>query len=114
MTPPEQHPELHRHLGLTHAVALNISQIVGAGIFVTIPLILKELPGPYALLSWLGAGILMLFDGMIWAELAAALPSSGGSYVYLLETYGKERWGRLTAFLFVWQFLISGPLELAS
>jgi amino acid transporter len=34
--------------------------------------------------------------------------------VYLLESYGRERWGRLTSFLFIWQFLLSGPLEIAS
>src|SRR5438105_3151198 len=88
--------------------------IVGAGVFVTIPLMLKELPGPYALLGWLAAGGLMLVDGMIWSELGATMPGSGGSYLYLLECYGRERWGRLMAFLFIWQFLISGPLELAS
>jgi amino acid transporter len=93
---------------------LNVTMIVGAGVFITIPLMLQELPGPYALLGWVFAGVLMIFDGMIWSELGAALPGSGGSYVYLLESYGRERWGRLMAFLFIWQFLISGPLEVAT
>ena len=88
--------------------------IVGAGVFITIPLMLKVLPGPYALLGWLVAGALILVDGLIWSELGAAMPGSGGSYLYLLECYGRERWGRLMAFLFIWQFLVSGPLELAS
>jgi len=88
--------------------------IVGAGVFITIPFMLKELPGPYALLGWLAAGGLMLVDGLIWSELGAAMPGSGGSYLYLLECYGRNRWGRLMAFLFIWQFLISGPLEIAS
>jgi amino acid transporter len=88
--------------------------IVGAGVFVTIPLMLGKLPGPYALLGWLVAGALILVDGLIWSELGATLPGSGGSYLYLLECYGRERWGRLMAFLFIWQFLISGPLEIAS
>src|SRR5437660_10160868 len=88
--------------------------IFGAGVFITFPLRLKELPGPYALLGWLAAGGLMLVDGLIWSELGATLPGSGGSYLYLLECYGRQRWGRLTAFLFVWQFLVSGPLELGS
>src|SRR6516225_3127102 len=105
---------LQRHFGLVHATALNVTMIVGAGVFITIPLMLKELPGPYALLGWLAAGGLMLVDGMIWSELGATMPGSGGSYLYLLEGYGRERWGRLMAFLFIWQFLISGPLELAS
>src|SRR5579864_2355643 len=107
-------PRLQRHFGLWTATALNVTMVVGAGVFITIPLILKELPGPYALLGWLAAGALILVDSLIWSELGAAMPGSGGSYVYLLESYGRERWGRLTAFLFIWQFLLSGPLEIAS
>jgi len=105
---------LRRHFGLFQATALNVTMIVGAGVFVTIPLMLLKLPGPYALLGWLGAGALILIDGLIWSELGAALPGSGGSYVYLLECFGRQRWGRLMAFLFIWQFLLSGPLEIAS
>ena len=82
--------------------------------FATIPLILGVLPGPYALLAWLVAGVLILFDSLIWGELGAALPAAGGSYHFLLESYGRSRWGRLMAFLFVWQILISGPLEVGS
>jgi amino acid transporter len=107
-------PRLQRHLGLWTATALNLTMVVGAGVFISIPLMLKELPGPYALLGWLAAGVLILLDSLIWSELGAALPGSGGSYVYLLEAYGRERWGRLGAFLFIWQFLLSGPLEIAS
>jgi APA family basic amino acid/polyamine antiporter len=106
--------ELKRGIGPLQATALNVTMIVGAGVFVTIPTMLGLLPGPYALLAWIVAGLLILFDGMIWSELGAALPSSGGSYRYLLISYGKERWGRLMAFLFIWQFMISGPLELGS
>ncbi|MFO0850293.1 MAG: APC family permease [Gemmataceae bacterium] len=112
MHPPDAH--LTRGLGLWQATAINITQIVGAGVFVTVPLILGVLPGPYALLAWLVAGVLILADGMVWAELGAALPSAGGSYHFLLEGFGRQRWGRLMSFLFVWQILISGPLEVGS
>src|SRR5262245_20578827 len=105
---------LQRHFGLLHATALNVTMIVGAGVFITIPLMLRELPGPYALLGWLAAGGLMLMDGLVWSELGATLPGSGGSYLYLLESYGRQSWGRLMAVLFVWQFLISGPLEVGT
>src|SRR6516165_2606328 len=105
---------LQRHFGLLHATALNVTMVVGAGVFITIPLMLKDMPGPYALLGWLAAGLLILMDGLVWSELAATFPGSGGSYLYLLECYGPNRWGRLMAFLFIWQFLISGPLEVAS
>lgn len=106
--------DLQPHFGLLQARALNVTFVVGLGVFVTIPLIVKEMPGPSALLAWLAAGVLILADGLIWSELAAAMPGSGGSYLYLLEAYGPQRWGRLMAFLFVWQFLLSGPLEIAS
>ena len=105
---------LRRHFGVWQATALNVTMVVGAGVFITIPLMLKELAGPWALLGWLVAGALILVDGLIWSELGAALPGSGGSYLYLLECYGPKRWGRLLAFLFIWQFMLSGPLELAS
>src|SRR5215467_3950745 len=105
---------LQRHFRLLHATALNVTMIVGAGVFAMIPRMLGKLPGPYALLGWLVAGVLILSDSLIWGELGATLPGSGGSYLYLLESYGRNRWGRLMAFLFIWQFLISGPLEIGS
>jgi amino acid transporter len=105
---------LTRGIGPWQATALNVTFVVGAGVFVTIPAMLGALPGPYAIFGWLAAGALILVDGLIWSELGAAMPGSGGSYSYLLECYGRERWGRLVAFLFIWQFLLSGPLELGS
>jgi amino acid transporter len=110
----DRDPGLRRAFGLWQATALNVTMIVGAGIFVTVPPMLEQLPGPAALWGWLAAGALVLVDGLVWSELGAALPGSGGSYVYLLECYGPHRWGRLMAFLFIWQFLLSGPLELGS
>lgn len=106
--------DLSRGLGLWPATAVNLTQIVGSGVFVTIPLILGVLPGAYALLAWVVAGVLILADGMVWGELGAALPAAGGSYHFLLEGFGRARWGRLMAFLFVWQILLSGPLEVGS
>jgi amino acid transporter len=111
---PEAGGDLQRHFGLLHATALNFSMIVGAGVFATIPLMLVKLPGPWALLAWLAAGVLIVADGLVWGELGAMMPGSGGSYLYLLEAYGRERLGRLAGFLFIWQFLLSGPLEIAS
>jgi amino acid transporter len=112
--PVEEVHGLQRHFGLLQATALNVTFVVGLGVFVTIPMMLKEMPGPGVLLAWVAAGVLILADGLIWSELAASIPGSGGSYLYLLEAYGKQRWGRLMAFLFVWQFMLSGPLEIAS
>jgi amino acid transporter len=66
------------------------------------------------MLGWFVAVLIAIPDGMVWSELGAAMPGSGGSYVYLREGFGRETWGRLMAFLFIWQFILSGPLEIAS
>jgi basic amino acid/polyamine antiporter, APA family len=106
--------KLERGFGLLHATALNVSNMVGVGPFITIPLLLTTAGGPQAVLGWFTGAILVLADGQIWSELGAALPGSGGSYHFLREAYGPAKWGRLMAFLFIWQFLLSGPLEIAS
>ncbi|HLV00010.1 MAG TPA: amino acid permease, partial [Acidobacteriota bacterium] len=82
--------------------------------FITIPLLMTALGGPQAMLGWLVAVVVAMCDGMVWAELGASMPSAGGSYVYLREGYGRETWGRLMSFLFIWSFILSGPLEIAS
>src|SRR5438094_9832745 len=104
IAPPE--PALHRHFGLWQATALNVTMIVGAGIFMTIPFMLKTWTSPYIILGWIGGAALILVDGLIWSELGAAMPGSGGSYIYLLESYGRTKLGRAMAFLFIWQFMI--------
>jgi amino acid transporter len=105
---------LVRRFGLLQATALNMSNMIGIGPFITIPLLMSALGGPQALVGWLFALIIVIADGMVWSELGAAMPGSGGSYRYLREGFGRERWGRLVAFLFIWQFILSGPLEIAS
>src|SRR5262249_34677373 len=108
------HPALQRRFGLLQATALNMTNMVGVGPFITIPLLMSALGGPQAMLGWLVALIIVVADGLVWSELGAARPASGGSYVSLREGFGHEPWGRLAAFLFIWQFILSGPLEIAS
>jgi amino acid transporter len=110
--PSESH--MTRGFGLLHATALNMSNMVGVGPFITIPLLMASMGGPQSLLGWFTGALIVIADGLIWSELGAALPGSGGSYRFLREAYGHETWGRLMAFLFIWQFVISGPLEIAS
>lgn len=106
--------ELKRGLGLLEATALNMSNMVGVGPFVTIPLLIGAMGGPQCILGWAAGAILSLADGLVWAELAAAMPGEGGSYLYLREAFRFTRLGTLLPFLFVWQFIFSGPLEIAS
>jgi len=105
---------LLRRFGLVQATALNMSNMIGVGPFITIPLLMSALGGPQAMLGWIVAVLIAIPDGMVWGELGAAMPGSGGSYLYLREGYGREAFGRLMAFLFIWQFILSGPLEIAS
>ena len=70
--------------------------------------------GPQALLGWFLGALLATADAMVWSELAAAYPGSGGSYIYLLNSFGREKWGRLLGFLFIFQMITSGPLEIAT
>src|SRR5262249_38579967 len=88
--------------------------MMGIGPFITIPLLLTALAGPQAMLGWAVALVVVVADGMVWSELGAAMPGSGGSFRYLVEGFGPSTFGRLVGFLFIWQFIFSGPLEIAS
>jgi amino acid transporter len=105
---------LKRRLNLLHAVSLNMSMMVGIGPFITIPTLLGTMGGPQAMLGWILGGLVALSDGLVWSELAAAFPGSGGTYHFYHAVYGESRVGRLLKFLFVWQFVFSGPLEVAT
>jgi amino acid transporter len=105
---------LQRRFGLLQATALNMTNMIGMGPFITIPLVMSALGGPRSLLGWFVALLITIPDGLVWSELGAAMPGSGGTYVYLREGFGRRTWGRLMAFLFIWQFILSGPLEIAS
>jgi amino acid transporter len=109
-----EQPHLHRRFSLLPATALNMTNMIGVGPFITIPLLMSALGGPQAMLGWVVALVIVICDGMVWSELGAAMPGSGGSFHYLREAFGERRVGRLMAFLFVWQFVLSGPLEIAS
>jgi fructoselysine transporter len=109
-----QAPSLERGLGLLPATALNMIDMVGIGPFIVAPLVIQAMGGPQCLLAWAAGAALALLDGCVWAELGAAMPQAGGSYVFLREAYGPGRWGRLFSFLFIWQTLIQAPLVVAS
>ena len=71
---------LSRRFGLLQATALNMSNMIGIGPFITIPILMSALGGPQALLGWLVAVLVTIPDGMVWSELGAAMPGSGGTY----------------------------------
>jgi fructoselysine transporter len=107
-------PELKRELGLFQSTVINMIDMVGIGPFITLPLVISLMNGPHFIVAWVAGALISLIDGMIWSELGATFPKAGGSYNFLNEAYGKERWGRLMSFLYVWQTLIQAPLVVAS
>lgn len=105
---------LERRLGLAQATAINMIDMVGIGPFITLPMIITMMNGPYFLYAWLAGALLSFVDAMVWSELGAAFPKAGGSYNFLKEAYGPNKAGGLMSFLFVWQTMIQAPLVIAS
>lgn len=111
---PHPHVPLPRQLGMLNAISINMSNMVGTGPFITVPAIVATLGGPQSLIAWAVGALLAVADGLVFAELGASIPASGGSYIFLRECLGRQRWGHMMAWIFVWQFLFSGTLEIAT
>src|SRR6202049_4582461 len=101
MSTPLPEEQLERGLGLSEAVALNMNAMVGIGPFIVIPLVIQAMGGPQCLLAWVAGAVLSLLDGLVWAELGAAMPRAGGTYAFLREIYGPGRGGGLVAFFYI-------------
>jgi len=112
--PAHEHVPLPRQLGVLNAVSINMSNMVGTGPFITVPAIIATLGGPQSLIAWGVGALLAIADGLVFAELGSSIPASGGSYIFLRECLGRQRWGHMMAWIFVWQFLFSGTLEIAT
>jgi amino acid transporter len=112
--PGQNSPHLQRRLGLLEATSANMLEMIGVGPFITIPLILTTMNGPQAMLGWLLGALVAVCDGLVWAELGAAMPGSGGPYRYLSEAFGPRRLGRLMSFLFIWETVCLAPLSIGA
>jgi amino acid transporter len=103
----------HRSVGLLPATAINMTQMVGIGPFITIPLMVATFAGPQAIVGWVAGALLAICDGLVWAELGAAMPDAGGTYVYLREAF-QYRTGKLMPFLFIWTIILTIPLIMST
>ncbi len=108
-----ERPHLDRTMGLLQATATNIISMVGVGPFLTIPFMLQAMNGPHILYPWLAGVVLALADGLVYAQLGAAIPGSGGPYLYLREAFRPFGLGRLMGFLFIFQTILVAPLSIA-
>ncbi len=104
---------LVRSMGLLQATATNVISMVGVGPFLTIPFMVAAMNGPHVIYAWLAGLVLALADGLVYAQLGAALPGSGGGYLYLREAFKPFGLGRLMAFLFIFQTILIAPLSVA-
>ena len=67
---------LVRGLGLKEAISANVVEMLGIGPFITIPILIAAMGGPHAMLGWLLGAALAVCDGLVWAELGAAMSGS--------------------------------------
>lgn len=97
--PPSSLP---RQLGLFSAIAVLIGSTIGSGIFRSPAGIAEKLPGPLPLMAvWIVGGVFSLCGALTLAEIAGAIPKTGGHFVFI-----REAWGRLPAFLYGWSELV--------
>lgn len=97
-------PELIRGLTLTGAIAINVGDMVGTGVFLKARVMTCNVGSARSvLLVWVAAGLLTLAGSLAYAELAAMMPEAGGSYLYL-----RRAFGRLFGFLYGWTFVLLG------
>jgi basic amino acid/polyamine antiporter, APA family len=93
---------LRRQLGLGSAAAAVAGEAIAVGIFLTPAGMAKSLGSPFWLLVvWLAVGAMTLSGALCYGELAGRFPRAGGSYVYLLESFGPR-----IAFLYGWMSLL--------
>ena len=104
---------LDRGMGPIQATATNMLGMIGVGPFLTIPFMIGAMGGPHILYAWLLGAVLALCDGLVYAQLGAALPGSGGPYVYLREAYRPFGLGGMLSFLFIFQLILVAPLSIA-
>jgi len=96
--------ELQRKLGFLDALAIVVGMIIGGGIFVVPNLVARSLASSSAILAlWILAGVVSFFGALACAELGAAIPATGGQYVFLREMYGP-----VGGFLFGWTMFVVG------
>ena len=101
-------------MGLTQSVAVNMLNMIGVGPFITIGVILSAMGGPQAILGWFLGAVFSICDGMVYAELGAAMPGAGGAYIYFREAFNARSWGRLFSFLFLWETIFVAPLGISA
>jgi basic amino acid/polyamine antiporter, APA family len=91
-------PELTRGVGPWAAIAVNVTNMIGAGVFLKTRVMTCNVgSAKIVMLVWLAAGLLSLAGSISYSEIAAMMPEAGGDYIYLRRAYS-----RIVGFLFGW------------
>jgi len=106
--------KLVRGMGLVQSTSVNMLEMIGIGPFITIGVILSAMGGPQAVLGWFLGALFSVCDGMVYAELGAAMPGAGGAYIYFREAFNPRSWGLLFSFLFLWEMIFVAPLAISA
>lgn len=89
---------LKKEIGLMEAITMVVGVVIGSGIFFKASSVFKNAGSPtLGILAWIVGGIITIASALTIAEIAAAIPKTGGIFIYLKELY-SEKW----AFLFGW------------
>ena len=96
--PPQAARTLDRGLTLLPAIGIILANVIGTGVFMKARVMMANVGTPWLVLAaWLAGGALTLVGSLVFGELSAMMPRSGGSFNFIGAAYGR-RW----AFLFAW------------
>lgn len=95
---PTPTSSLAQKIGFWSATAIIIGSIIGSGVFMKPASMAAQLGSPVWLsLVWIIAGVFTLFGALVYAELGAMMPETGGIYVYFRRIFGD-----FFAYLYGW------------
>lgn len=106
-------PEKIRSIGFWTATAVVVANMIGTGVYTSIGFQARDLPSVFCILTlWVVGGVLAFCGALAYADLARAMPHSGGEYVYL-----SRLWHPLLGFLSGWvstTVAFAAPMALAA
>jgi basic amino acid/polyamine antiporter, APA family len=94
--------ELSRDLTFWPTLSMVVGSVIGVNVFIKPAVMAQVLPsGPALVGVWIAAGLISLAGALLYAELGAMFPKTGGDYVYLREAFGET-----VAFVYVWMTIL--------
>ncbi len=100
--------QLARRLGTADAVVIGLGSMIGAGVFAAFGPAARA-AGTGLLIGLVIAAVIAYCNAVASAQLAAAYPTSGGTYIY-----GRERLGHWWGFAAGWGFVVGKTASCAA